>query len=485
MFDPETEFNIYEYVTIVRKRLLLIILTTLAVITGMVVHIYLQPAFYTARAKVLFEYSNPAAPILAQPYYYVQRIIPGIEQEMILNSKIIGRVIRNLNLSTAESGSREWYGQVNRIRSFIRIRFQDTQNMNIMYGSRMIANLIATTPTPELATSLLNSLVEQYQIDQQEYKLEQDLQMKNWLDIQLKEAKAKIEEAEKNFQKFKQEKGILSIKELQEAQVDNFSVLEKEYNIAVQQRKSLELRLNTLKSALNRDEETSNLIFSNSDFPEIAANVTALNNLKIELDEAQKTFKEKHPQIVAISDRIKLTLEKIKRAKQNTIKSLRVQFETAISHEQMKYKDMMDYKEIALQVNHDALQYSLLEREISTSRKLYELLAQQLEKSSIQAAVPSVSLRVVEPPFKPLKPISKNYPRQLFIAALVGLALGVSLAFLIEYLDISVKTPDDVKNYLDLPVMGLIPDIKIEFDEERLVELTNMMVKEHEEQIKS
>ncbi|MBN2382180.1 GumC family protein [bacterium] len=480
----EHEINIVDYLNILRKRLLLIIISTLAVITLVSLYIYSLEDEYSATTKVLFEHSNPAANIVNQPYYfYTQKIVPEIEKEMILNSKIVGAVVDELKLTAEPPGSMEWYAKVAKIASYIRINFLDTQQANVFYGSRMLANIVTITPDPQLSKDILTSLVEHYQKDQMKYKIEKDRNVRLWLDEQLKEAKSKIEESEQRFQKFKQEREILSMKELQQTQVENLTVFEKDYNTAIRERKNIQVKLESLKEALNMDKRTSNIVFGTNEFPTVQKYVAQLNDLEVERNNALKTFLDKHPVVVDINENIMKTEEKIEQAKLDIIKSLRIQLETAIDFEEMKKKDMDIYKAKAMEVSQDTLQYQLLEREVESSKQLYDLLATQLKETTVQNSVTIVDLRVIEPPLLPRKPISKKYPTKISVAALIGLVFGIIISFLMEYIDLSIKSPDEVKHYLSLPVAGIIPHIETTFDEGRIEELTNLMVRNYEEQV--
>jgi polysaccharide biosynthesis transport protein len=479
MQPNESELNLLDYLVILRKRQVMIIVITLAVVTAMSMYLYLQVARYAAQVKVLFEYTSPVDSIWDQQYFYTQKIIPEIEKEMILNSQILGRVIKQLKLSNAQPGTPSWLSLVEKLKRYIVIKFQESDDPNVFYGNRMMATFVSVTPSPDLAMNLLNSLVEQYQLEQQEYKLEKDLKTKSWLDTQLVEAKTRIEDAEKRFQQFKQDKGILSLQELQDAQVKNFSILETDYNTAVRNKKNLDMQVQNLVDALKGDSESSNLIFSNEN-PSIAKNVADLNDLKIELSNAQKTFKEKHPAILEITAKISLAEQRIRKAKEDYIKSKRLDLETAQSFELIKFNDMNSYKQKALEVSNDALQYSLFEREVETSRQLYELLGKQLKETAVRTSVNSVGLRVLEPPLKPLKPISKSYPSKLFLAAIVGFLFSVGVSVLLEFADITLKTPEDVKRYLNIPVVGMIPRMESDDISKKLEELSRIMVLQNE-----
>ena len=99
-----------------------------------------------------------------------------------------------------------------------------------------------------------------------------------------------------------------------------------------------------------------------------------------------------------------------------------------------------------------------LSREIETSRQLLDTLTQrQKEQELTVASTKPDNLTISSEAQTPTAPIAPNRPRNIFIAFLLSLAAGIGLAFLLDYLDDSVKTSDDVGRYLGLPTLALIP----------------------------
>jgi Mrp family chromosome partitioning ATPase len=72
----------------------------------------------------------------------------------------------------------------------------------------------------------------------------------------------------------------------------------------------------------------------------------------------------------------------------------------------------------------------------------------------------STNVQVIDRAEIPRVPILPNHERDLLLAFLAGLVLAVGLAFGFEYVDSRLKTPDDIKNYLHLPFLGLIPAVR-------------------------
>ena len=99
-----------------------------------------------------------------------------------------------------------------------------------------------------------------------------------------------------------------------------------------------------------------------------------------------------------------------------------------------------------------------LTREIETNRQLLDTYSQrQKEQELAVASSKPDNLKIVSPAQTPIQPIGPNRNRNIFIAFLLSLVSGIGLAFLLDYLDDSIKSSDDVGRYLGLPTLALIP----------------------------
>ena len=70
------------------------------------------------------------------------------------------------------------------------------------------------------------------------------------------------------------------------------------------------------------------------------------------------------------------------------------------------------------------------------------------------------NVQVIEAPQTPTLPISPNKKLNIIIGFIIGLILSVGIVFLLEYLDNSIKSADELERLLDIPVIGIIPEIK-------------------------
>jgi polysaccharide biosynthesis transport protein len=103
------------------------------------------------------------------------------------------------------------------------------------------------------------------------------------------------------------------------------------------------------------------------------------------------------------------------------------------------------------------VQYNILKRDAEADKALYDGLLTKLKEAGISAALQSSNIRVVDPAMIPSFPSRPAKARNVALAFLVGLVGGIGLAILREYMDNTVKTPDDVETLARLPSLAVVP----------------------------
>lgn len=151
-----------------------------------------------------------------------------------------------------------------------------------------------------------------------------------------------------------------------------------------------------------------------------------LADLEFEAVELLQKYTDKHPRVTAIREQIK-TLE-------NQVHGFSGQ----------------------------ELEYSRLSREVEVNKRLYGLLKEKLEEARISEAQKVADVSIVNPAVLPARPVSTNKRLGILMGALIGIVLGCTLAFVLETLDTSISTIEDVESVVKLPVLGAIPSIESE-----------------------
>jgi capsular exopolysaccharide synthesis family protein len=131
---------------------------------------------------------------------------------------------------------------------------------------------------------------------------------------------------------------------------------------------------------------------------------------------------------------------------------------TAQAKEQELRTLMERQKAETLSLNDASVEYAILAREADTNRQLYESVLQRMKEIGMVAALRAPNATVLDRAEVPTQPSGASTMMNLLISIIVGLVGGVGFAWLIEQLDDTFKTPEDLKRDLRLPILGIVPD---------------------------
>jgi capsular exopolysaccharide synthesis family protein len=106
-----------------------------------------------------------------------------------------------------------------------------------------------------------------------------------------------------------------------------------------------------------------------------------------------------------------------------------------------------------------AIEYNALEREAQSAQQLYDTLLKTVQESAVAQDFEGTNIRVVDTAQYPTYPVLPQTRRDVTMAAAMGLLLALGLAFGFEYFDSRIKSPDEVKAFLQLPFLGMIPNL--------------------------
>ena len=139
------------------------------------------------------------------------------------------------------------------------------------------------------------------------------------------------------------------------------------------------------------------------------------------------------------------------------VASVGIEFDTAKSHVELLQEALDKQKAEANDLAEKLVQYHILQHDAESNKLLYDGLLQKLKEAGITAGLRSTNVRVVDPALAPSSPARPQKFRNIALACLVGLVGGVGLALFREYLDNTVKSPDDVEALTGLPSLAVVP----------------------------
>ncbi len=304
---------------------------------------------------------------------------------------------------------------------------------------------------PQLAARVLNAHLKNFVEQNFTSHYKATMQASNWLQSQLDDMKVQVEESEDEVHKYERENQIWNVDEKQDITTQNLSDVNKELSAAQADRIKKEAEYNIAKSGdINSIPEVrdSTLIQSlTSKEAELRGTYTA------ELSRTGPKF----PTTLPIQEQIKNLDELIENEKKSIVGRIEEEYNAAVGREKLLTDSLSQQKVQVNQMADKMVEYNIIKRDADSKKQIYDGLLQKLNEAGISAGLHSSNITIVDPAMVPSGPSRPNKTRNIMMAFLVGLVGGVGLAFLREYMDNTVKTPDDVELLARLPSLAVVP----------------------------
>ncbi|MER3428126.1 MAG: hypothetical protein C4334_08500 [Pyrinomonas sp.] len=163
------------------------------------------------------------------------------------------------------------------------------------------------------------------------------------------------------------------------------------------------------------------------------------------------------PEVKKIDEQIKRLKQDLDKAPYEVIKAMRSRYEAALARENKLKQSYYQEAAAANEQNQAEIELSRITQELETNRQFYNTLFQRQKELEITSNDRASNIKVETPAHVPQEPVGPKRLRNILIALLVALGAGIGLAFLLDYLDDSLKSAEDVDRYLHLPTLALIP----------------------------
>lgn len=293
---------------------------------------------------------------------------------------------------------------------------------------------------------------------------------KNFLENRTNAAKKDLDKAETALQEYKIENKILTPSDSSKLFLDRIALAEKEAAANRIEMGTAQAKLNAANNILGGEGQYA------ADSNVVRAYNAQLAKLESERISYLDKYTEKHPRMIELNDQIAELKAKIAEETRK-VAALQAPSDNAVHQRLVASKFQSEgelivarqkaalLQEVIDQNNRDLEQLPAVEkgyvkvaRDAQVAGELYIMLAKRLEESKVAEVMVPTNVQIVDEPTLPERPIAPRKGRTLALAALLGLLLGCGFTVAKELMNRTIRTEDDVKNYLALPVMGAIPD---------------------------
>ncbi|HEY8187627.1 MAG TPA: polysaccharide biosynthesis tyrosine autokinase [Pyrinomonadaceae bacterium] len=510
--DPnaEAEVHLLDYWRAVRKRLWLVISIVVLVTMLSVVYVARKPDIYQAGARVQVDLENNSALVGKAPYVFGPTNDPvyfNTQLQILVSPGLMRRVVKTLDLehnpdffkgsstqrrstwqtikgmagfrtvenqdsnaitkdelqvntTVAAATSHEDLAEAKRLAPYVGailagLKVDPVKETRGLYKETRLIDISFTHTDPVVASKVVNAIAETYVYNNLEKKSETNTTTGDVLQKRIAELQQQIRADEERLVNYAKSHQIISLDASQNTVVERLAALNKQLVDAEKDRIDAEANFNAAKvggaagALAEADAKQAN---------ESEAKAAELRQrralLMVDATEEAPEVKEIDQQIAELDRQVK----EIRSRKSTTLlTNLETLYRQALAREQALRKSFEQQRSETLSQNEAAINYRIIQQEITTNKTLLDSLLQRSKENDVIVASKPNNISIVDYALAPDGPIGPNRTRTVFIALFLSLGLGVGLALLLEYLDDTVHSTDEVERLLHLPALAVIP----------------------------
>jgi tyrosine-protein kinase Etk/Wzc len=452
------EMNLRDYWLIIRRRRLIIIASTVLVALFSFWFARQKVPVYQSTAAVRFEQSTQLSGLLVEVLSYSSSDNIETQVTLIKSYLILEEVAKRLGrLPGTASGemvreSKGYWAALDAIGSKVKVA---------RVPSTSILEITVTSTNPREARDIANAVADVYRGYNRQQRNLRVTEARKFIETQLKEAEARVKRAESEVWAFREANRIISPGAESTVLLSLFTQVRSDIEKARQQRTELEL----VQGRLTRTDpaNASERVFIDTTNPAMQKLQTMYSELLLERNNLALEVTDRHPRLQALDDRLREVRVEMRREVGAQIAALR-------TREEILNRQMGDLLQKNREVPTVEMAMQRLLREAKNNDDLLALLKAKHQEALIKESETIEEVSIVRPATESDTPVGAEALNTVLVGALLGLSLGLVLAFVQETLDTSIGTIEDVEAYLEVPVLGVVPHIDSRETVQRILE---------------
>ena len=462
--DITNSLHFLDYWRVIRDRKEVVLAVALMTIVTGTFYTVMMPKKYTAQTQIevrdeqldVDPFSNKSSSgMMYNPFFL-------LTQEKIMTSRpILTKVMHNMNLQ------RVWGAELTEDKSPL----DAEETLRMLQRSihveqdrdTMLMNIRVTTENPKQSAEIANEIANVYQASR-----ESDVRRKiqNSIDAmsnELRLQQERVEEAEDKLEKIRSDKSLLLIGRTYgggsvRAELQRIQELEQAVSIARVEMIQRKTQLDQL-TKLEGDELLAAAAYTVAD-PALASIRQQYMDARVSLEVmlSNGVIGENHPDVKRLKGAIEALKIEMDKALGGLKHGLTANYEVAKAKVDSLEAELNELRKLDIEgAAADLLPFERASREVDIQRDILTALRARVTQTGIELEVPRTMVHVVEEAEAPERPSSPIVPLNIVLSVVLGLLAGIGLAFFVEYLDVSLKTVDEVEKYLGLSVLAVIP----------------------------
>lgn len=319
-----------------------------------------------------------------------------------------------------------------------------------------LVNIEVTNTNPELSALIANRHALAYIDWVRENRVMQQSRGLKFLRQQAVDLREKVADLERQIADYAEENSIVAVNKDENITVQKMSQLNQLLTSATAKRIEVENQYREAKEGLDKES-------AGYDDPSTQSMRSELARLRAEHGQLSAKFTASYPRVQQLKAQIDDLSRSIKDQREQIVNGLHSKYLAAAEEEKNFKEELERQKSLAFELSKSQVQYNVLNRDLTTSRDLLHNVLKQIEETSLAVESNASSISIVDFAVTPQSP---SFPRKrvvLLVGLMLGVGLGIGAAFFINYLDNTVRTPEDLSTLLQLPNLGVVPSFELDY----------------------
>lgn len=315
---------------------------------------------------------------------------------------------------------------------------------------------------PKLAAEIVNTIAEEFINSNLETRLSGTLQATDWLSERLQFLKQELRQSEHALQDFRDREGLVDIEGvtgLGGNELRAFSQRLQEATRARIEAQNIKEDVQGMNNSSTEELMTIPAVLQHQLIRDLKREHSTAQRKVVELG---KRYGPKHPKMIAATADLTTASDTLTREVRKVVSGISREYEVALRNEQQLQANWESRKSEMQDFNRVEFQLQELQRDVDTNRQLYDIFFTRIKTVSETGGFEKPHARIVDRAMVPGGPVKPDKKLSITLAFILSIMLGCGISILLDVLDNTIKSPDDVQDKLRHVLLGTIPKQKLD-----------------------
>ncbi|KRW75128.1 GumC family protein [Stutzerimonas nitrititolerans] len=326
-------------------------------------------------------------------------------------------------------------------------------------GKSQLVYLSVAMADKLMAAQAANHLATSYIEAQLEAKVEMSMTAASWMNTRLVDLRQNLKDSEDRLQAYLDAEGLVDMDGVGTISANELSLTGDRMIDARRQRAEAESQFRQVESMRDQGWERLASVPAVLGHPLIQQFKADRAHARSRVEDLSRRYGDRHPAMQSARSDLNAATASLRQQVEQVVASIERSYQLAVANENSLRASFNDNKEQIQDISRKEFKVRDLQREVEANRALYDTFMTRLQETTATSDLSSTNARIVDEAIPPAQASEPNTRLFMVVALFLALVVGIAQAIIREILDNTFKSSDEVETKLNLPVMGIVPQV--------------------------